>query len=446
MGASIKAWPASLPGVDESSPETVASTSPLLLPDPDEVPEEEFAPLEPPELPASGGWTLPAAHPAQTAHTAMERPEATAAQVVTLREIMPDSDLCLFSLRAKFSSLRAIMMEHTLPAVQALYLAELVKRWNVTLEKLLEGSGLAPETMTDPGARISIPTAIELIERARALTGEPALGYYLGLQMRISMHGYLGFAALSAPTLRAATELTTQFAPIITTALTMRLRVDGGEASIVIEENADFGSARDVVLLAALFGLWQMGQAGTGRDLRGGNFDLAMPAPSYHAKLLAKAPGLRFDQPMTRLVFDATRLDLAYSLADPVALRLAKEQCERELNALGLDGRLVARVRHLIGKSKAGFPSLQELAAALHTSSRTLKRQLAAEGHSFSSIVEEERREAATLLLVAPDVSLQQIASRLGYSSVTNFARAFRRWTGLTPEDYRSTAKKNATS
>lgn len=359
---------------------------------------------------------------------------------------MPDSDLCLFSARAKFSSLGAIVMEHTLPAVQALYLAELVKRWDVTLEELLEGSGVVPETLTDPGARISIPTTIHLIERARALTGEPALGYYLGLQMRISMHGYLGFAALSAPTLRAATELTTQFTPIITTALTMRLRVEGRDASIVIEENADFGSARDVVLLAALFGLWQMGQAGTGRDLRGGYFDVAMPAPSYHSKLLANAPGLRFDQPMTRLVFDASRLDLAYSLADPVALRLAKEQCERELNALGLDGRLVARVRHLIGTSKVGFPSLQQVAAALHTSSRTLKRQLAAEGHSFSSLVEGERREAAALLLRTPDMSMQQIASRLGYSNVPNFARAFRRWTGLTPADYRSAAQTSATS
>jgi AraC-like DNA-binding protein len=359
---------------------------------------------------------------------------------------MPDSDLCTPSARANFTSVQAIVIEHTLPAVQALYLAELAKRWSVTLEDLLEGSGVDAGTLTDPASRIPVATAVELIERARRLTGEPALGYYLGLQMRVSMHGYLGFAALSAPTVRAATDLMVQFAPIVTTALSMRLRVDGREASIIVEEHADFGPARDVVLLATLVGIWQMGQAGTGRDLRGGSLDVAMPTPAYSAKLSRSTPRIRFDQPTTRLVFDAARLDVGYVLADPVALRLAREQCERELNALGLDGRLVARVRSLVGKAKAGFPSLQQVATALHTSPRTLKRQLAAEGHSFSSILEEERKEAATLLLRARDVTIEQVASRLGYSNVQNFARAFRRWTGATPADYRDTAARHGTA
>jgi AraC-like DNA-binding protein len=328
-------------------------------------------------------------------------------------------------------------MEHTLPVVQALYLSELVKRWNVGVDELLEGTGVSSSTLSDPSARMDVPTTIRLIERARSLTGEPAIGYYLGLQMRLSMHGYLGFAAWSAPTLRAATELTVQFVPIITTALSVRLRVDGKEASILIEEHADFGTARDVVLMAALVGIWQMGQAGTGRDLRGGSLDLALPAPAYAAKLVAPGPLFRFDQPFTRLAFDASRLDLPYAMADPIALRLAKEHCERELNALGLDGRIAGRVRALIARSKAGFPSLQQVALSLGTSPRTLKRQLATEGCSFSSILDEERRQAATLLLRAPDLSIEQVASRLGYSNVPNFARAFRRWTGATPADYR---------
>ncbi len=328
-------------------------------------------------------------------------------------------------------------MEHTLPAAQALYLTELVKRWNVGAGDLLEGSGLSPETLGDVSARISIPTAVMLAERARTLTGEPALGYYLGLQMRLSMHGYLGFAAWSAPTVRAATDLMVQFLPIVTTAIGMRVRVDGRDASIILEENADFGAARDIVLLAILVGLKKMAEVGTGQDLRGGFIDLALPAPLHAERAVALVPALRFDQPLTRLVFPATRLDLPYTMSDPIALQLAKDHCERELNALGLDGRLAGRVRTLVARSKAGFPSLQQVATSLAVSARTLKRQLAAEGSSFTTILEEERREAATVLLRTPDLSIDQIASRLGYANEANFARAFRRWTGATPSEYR---------
>jgi AraC-like DNA-binding protein len=331
-------------------------------------------------------------------------------------------------------------MEHSLPAVQALYLSELVRRWNVSTSELLATTGVRPETLEDPGARIDIPTAVKLIERARALTGEPALGYYLGLQMRLSMHGYLGFAAWSAPTMRAAADLMVQFTPIVTTAVGLRLRVEGRDASIIVDEHADFGTARDVVLLAVLVGIWQMAQTGTGRELRGGSLDVALPSPPYAPALQIVEPAIRFDQPLTRLAFDAARLDFEYKMADPVALRLAKEHCERELNALGLDGRVGGRVRSLVARSKAGFPSLHEVAMSLATSPRTLKRQLAAEGCTFTEILEGERREAAMVLLRTPDLTIEQIATRLGYSNVPNFTRAFRRWTGATPADFRNGA------
>jgi AraC-like DNA-binding protein len=147
---------------------------------------------------------------------------------------------------------------------------------------------------------------------------------------------------------------------------------------------------------------------------------------------------MRFGQPVNRILFDVSRLELTYRMSDPVALNLAREQCERELNALGLDGRVEARVRRLVSRNKNGFPSLQQVASQLHKSPRTLKRQLAAEGHTFSSILDEERREAATLMLRSSDFSIEQVAERLGYSNVPNFSRAFRRWMGITPADYRT--------
>src|SRR3974390_1286042 len=117
------------------------------------------------------------------------------------------------------------------------------------------GPGLPPEALAEPKARLSIPLVVELVERARSLTGEPALGFLLGVQARISMHGYLGFAALSAATMREALAIGIQFAPIVRTAIVLRVRGDGRDASVIVEEHADFVSARDVVLPAVLVGL-----------------------------------------------------------------------------------------------------------------------------------------------------------------------------------------------
>ncbi|WP_394850148.1 AraC family transcriptional regulator [Pendulispora brunnea] len=318
-----------------------------------------------------------------------------------------------------------------------------MKRWHVTPEELLSGLDLDTDFLSEPDARLSIAMMETLVERARALTGEPAIGFFLGLEMRISAHGFLGFAAMSASTLRDAIELAVQFAPTRTTALSLRLCVDGGVASLIVDERTDLGKARDAILIFILVGLWQVANALTGRELSG-SADFAFAKPDY----LIKAPHLmslvRFDQPSNQLLFDAAVLDLPLTMADPAALKLAREQLERALDALGTDGRIEARVRNLIPKKEGGFRSLEEIASELRFSPRTLKRKLAAQGVAYSSLLEEQQRDKALLLLRASDSSIEHVAEQLGYSDVANFTRAFRRWTGMTPAAYRRTTDPRA--
>jgi AraC-like DNA-binding protein len=330
--------------------------------------------------------------------------------------------------------------EHSLPAVYALYLADLVKRWQIATDALLAGSGLDETMLVEPTKRITVRTCVRLLERARTLSGTPAIGFFLGLQMHISAHGFLGFAALSASNVREALELSIRFMPIVTTALGLRLRVDGREASLIVEEHADFGTARDIVLLALLVGIWRAGESLTGRKLEG-YAELAIPEPGATFGAEQVRSRVRFGQPRTRLVFDESILELPYKMADPVALQLARNQCERLLGMMGLDGRIASRVTALIGGgSKGSFHSLEKVAAELHMSPRTLKRQLASEGVSFSELVEKERRERAMILLASSGLSLKTVAERLGYSNVANFARAFQRWTGVSPGEHRANA------
>jgi AraC-like DNA-binding protein len=328
------------------------------------------------------------------------------------------------------------MDDHSMPGGYVLYSVALVKRWGITASDLLADTGIRPDSLADPRVRVPIPTIVRILERARELTKEPAYGYYLGAQMGIAAHGHVGAAALVASTMRQGIDLAIRFFPILTTALELRLRVEGRDASLIIEEHADFGPARDSVILAVLYAFRHIGQSLTAQELVG-YADVALPPPPYAARLQRIAPRVRFDQPVHRLLFDASRLDLPYAMADPVALQLALDQCERILGSLGHTPHVTARVRGLFGADKGKLPSIEAIAQSLHVSARTLKRQLAAEGTSFSHLVDEERRERAMFLLGSPTLTLKDIADRLGYANLANFTRAVQRWTGKTPGEHR---------
>jgi AraC-like DNA-binding protein len=327
--------------------------------------------------------------------------------------------------------------QHTFRIAHAVHLIDVVKRWQVNAHELLEGTGLTPDALEEPRAQLPVPTLVALLERARRLTGEPALGVHIGLHTRATLYGHLGFAVMSASTIREAIDVSLRFGPIVTTALSVRLRVEKREASLIVDEHADFGSARDIVLVSTIVALWQVSRSLTARDLTTSTAEFALPEPVYSAKLGIAGLRMRFDRPVHRLTFDARSLDLPYTMADPVALKLAREHCQQELDSLGYSAGLPARVRGLLSKPGGGFRGLEEVAAALKRSARTLKRQLSAQGVTFSELRDRELSERAMVLLGSADLSLAEIAVRLGYSNVTNFERAFHRWTDSTPAEQR---------
>jgi AraC-like DNA-binding protein len=337
-------------------------------------------------------------------------------------------------LRNWVSVCKLCTVDHTVPANQALQLIELVKPWGIAAEQLLSPLQLSERALEEPNARLPIGVQDALLRHARQLTQEPALGVHLGLRRRASMYGFLGFAAMTASSLREAIELAVKFSSVVTTAIALRLVVERDVAALRFEEHADPGDVRDIVHLSLVIGLGQIGQALTGFK-QAGNAELAIPRPAYWHRFEHMFQ-MRFDQPVTQLVFDAAALDLPLVMPDRAGMRLAREQCERALGDLSHAGMIVSRVRGLIANADR-FRTLDEVAAGLGVSARTLKRRLAAQHLSFSELVEEERHQRALLLLRSTQLSLEDITERLGYSTVPNFARAFRRWAGVAPGAYR---------
>lgn len=325
---------------------------------------------------------------------------------------------------------------HTVPIGLVSQLTQLVKRWSVRPSDLMAAVGLEERIVEDPFLRIPVSTMCALLQQARTMTGEPGLGYYLGLQTRATLYGYLGFAGLSASTVGDALNLALQFASIFSTALAVDLRIEGRIASLTFEERADLGSVRDIVIISMIIGLRELGRASTGRDT-GGSADFAFPQPEYCVRFAHLALHSRFDQPAHRIRFDAAVLNYPIITGDPVAREIARLQCERELSELGTESRLADRVRRLLADDDA---SLERIATRLELSPRTLRRRLAAEGVSFSSLVDQTRRDEALRLLRSSRLSVEDLARQLGYTTASTFVRAFHRWTGQTPMQYRRAA------
>lgn len=323
---------------------------------------------------------------------------------------------------------------HTLPAVHAHHLVELVQRWRVEPEELLEGLGLTAAALTAPDLRLTLEQYERLVERARALTGEPGIGIYFGLNMRLASHGFLGFAAMTSNTIRDALRLAVRFAPTRTSALALRAVSGEVSTALIIEERASLGTAQDAILLALALGIWQIAKAVSGKELTG-MAEFTFDKPDYIDRFGAIAAGveIHFGGTQNRLVFANELLDLPIPMADPVALEMARQQCEREMNALGFGEDVVARLRAVLPLDDGGYRSMDEAAKSLGMSVRTLKRRLAALGTSFTSTLDEIRFETASMLLREGKASHDEIAERLGYSDASAFGRAFRRWTGTTP-------------
>jgi len=326
----------------------------------------------------------------------------------------------------------------TLPAIHALYFLTLLERWHIDARALLEELGLSREALAQPGARIDIPMVERLFARGTELTGESALGFYLGWQMRISAHGFLGFAAMTSATTRAALQVAVRFAPTHTDALTLELEEGPEFTSLIFRERADLGTAREIIISALMVGIWQIGISLTGQQLVG-DADVAFsePAGYAHFKHLLPSP-IRFARPDHRLTFLSGVLDLPLLLADPAAQQLAREQCERDLEAVRANHSLSDRVKRLLVGENDQFRSIHEVARALFMSDRTLKRKLMSEGTSYFELLDTARKERALSLVKSNDLTLEQVAERVGYSELSNFTRAFRRWTGTTPKRYRT--------
>ncbi|WP_286860517.1 MULTISPECIES: AraC family transcriptional regulator [Acinetobacter] len=326
-----------------------------------------------------------------------------------------------------------------IPGVYGLLLLDVISRWGYNDESLFQPFGLTSEQLADPEFRIPTAIANDMVKHALKLTGEPTLGYHLGTQMRISIHGFIGYAIMTANNITEALVLANRFIQLRLPFLQLFFSTFGIKATVQLQTDIQMEPLRTEISIALMIGLISMAKAITGISDATGEIDFDFKKPEGFERFMVKFPThqFRFEQPHLLLSFDKNYLMNKLVHADPIASQIAINQCEAELSALGERHRIAMRVRDILTNSEQHYLSIEAVADRLHMSDRTLKRQLAAEGTSFSTLVDEVRYRHATSLLSRTDFTLEQIADELGYSDVANFSRAFKRWSGRSPSNWR---------
>ena len=331
-------------------------------------------------------------------------------------------------------------MERTGVARIPLALLELGAREGLRPEELLAPAGLLDADLHDPDARIPLSKIEnlwrELIRRVPACD----VGLRLGTSFSVRDWGLVGYTMAYSRTLGHALERLARYSRIMTEAIQIELSVSEGRGTLTTKGGKRLDALRHPVVArcAAVLGAMREISATEIVPLEA-MFTGPRPDDCSAFAEFFRCP-LKFDHPTAGLVLREIDLALPAATADETLAGYLEHLADDAVNNLGGDGSFKEKVYQAVWRELSdGKPSLEHTAKALGTSVRTLQRRLKSEGTTFAALLEELRRELASGLVRSKDLAIYEVAYLLGYSEPSTFYRAFRRWHGVSPLEYRRT-------
>jgi AraC-like DNA-binding protein len=305
---------------------------------------------------------------------------------------------------------------------------------------LLARLGIAPGQLDEVDGRVPAAAARALWEELPAACADPAFGLNLAASVPDGALGVVAYVALHAPTLGQGFAAAVRHAGLLQDVAVCSIEPAGTAGGRVFAQTPRMGGPappRHAVEFA-FARMVHMARRSTGHPIRptAVRFAFGRPTDTRPHEALFQAP-LVFDHPRNELELDAATLRLPQREADPWLRQLIERHARALSDRLRAHGEFAARVSAVLGGClQAGGGDLASVARALSVSERTLQRHLTAEGVSFRRLVDQARRHLACQYL-ADGMTLADIALMLGFSEQTAFQRAFVRWTGTTPGQFR---------
>lgn len=306
--------------------------------------------------------------------------------------------------------------------------------------KCLKGTGLQLEDMGRPNILVTLRQETIFYRNVLNLSKDRTIGLRLGKVFPLRNHGLLGYAMLSAPTLRQALVIAGKFGDYLTpTWFHMNFSIHGDTARFEYSDRFDVDEDvrsllydRDCVAARECFA-----------ELIGKPFNcikVMLPHGGNHKERDYRnywGCPVSFGQRHGGLEFSSALLETALPFKDPKTSDTLSQQCQLLLAKLTRQSGMVVEIRQMLIGRPGYFPDIDTIAQRLNMPVRTLRYRLSQEGSGYQAILDEVRFALAREYLLDTKLSQLEIAGLLGYNDPGNFAHAFKRWAGVSPRQFR---------
>lgn len=328
------------------------------------------------------------------------------------------------------------------PVVISQVMVNFAASFGVDKETCLLGTSISEAQLHDSEALIARSQEMKLVENLiLALSNEPALGFRLGLQYSVSTFGVWGFALRTSQTLRQAAAIALRYLPLSTAYCGMQTLNEKGYFYILFDANGipsplrSFLLERDIATGVNLIN--ELSLAG----VKLSKIEFQGAPPNYASDIEALI-GVKpvYHSPHNALGVTIEEADRLLPTYDLQLVRLMGDQCRQQLERRQQTG-VTGQVRQQILGSLGLVASVEEVAKALAMSPRSLRRKLESENTNYKNLLDQERQQIAQQLLHGSNMKLDELAFHLGYTDTASFSRAFRRWKGCSPGEFRNSKK-----
>ena len=317
-------------------------------------------------------------------------------------------------------------------------LARYVEKYGIHVNTLLTGSGLHPRDLDDPEMFVTPEQELAVMRKILFLVPDPKIGLIIGQQYHVGVQGKLGAAAIFSDTGLEAITMFFKYIALTLTYFQYELHVKDKLAFVNVRELIDLKDLRVFVCEREFVSIYRIVSDILKAPIPVNEIRFAYPKPSYASfyEGVFHCP-VKFNAPEHRIIFDSTLLSMPLPMSNPIARKTYEQECKQMCQRLKVKETITDQIRQEILFKEESVPSFTQLSRHLNLSPRTLRRRLTDEKTSYKSLVADIRKKKALDWLKTSDCPLETIATRLGYSDISNFYRAFKRWTGRNPGFYR---------
>lgn len=304
---------------------------------------------------------------------------------------------------------------------------------------LYRAVGMDPAVLNDPDSRIPFAQIVALYEHAATLSGDEAFGLHVGEHADPTAFDVLGYSVINSPTFGDALDRVVRYNSIWTNGSCFSVETVKSQTRVVYLYLDDSIQKRRQDAEMTFAALAVLGRRVTNVDWspKEIRFQHARPNETAEHERIFQCP-IFFEAITNEVVFDSIYLNLPIVKADPSLCALLDRHANELLARYPREDSLVERIRTLLkDELNGGDASLEVVAERLGMSARTLQRKLHASGTSHQELLDEMRRDLAVRYLREPGMAVCEVAYLLGFSESSAFHRAFKRWTGTTPSEFR---------